>query len=209
MSRSARMAILGGTFDPIHNGHLAVAEEVRSKLGMDEIVIIPAGRPRLKQDHYVTPASHRLAMVELAVKDHAVFRVSTVEIDSPGPTCTVDTLETIRRQQNSSVDIYFLLGSDALRDLPRWKKPRRLLELCYLVVFSRPGSPLPPLEGLETFVPGISTRAIQIEVPQVDISATDIRLRVARREPITGMVPAAVERYIHEHGLYRDLDSRG
>lgn len=198
------IGIFGGTFDPIHNGHLAVANGVQAAMHLQRIIFIPTGQPWLKKDLVVSPARHRIEMVRLAIAGKDVFELSTIEVERPGPSYTVETLEVLRRQLGPEVDLFFLLGSDALADFPRWKEPHRVIEMCRLVAFSRPGFRLPPLEQFEEKVPGISERLIFAEAPVIDVSATEIRSRAAVGLSIEGMVPPAVGQYIREKQLYRE-----
>jgi nicotinate-nucleotide adenylyltransferase len=208
------IGVLGGTFDPIHLGHLAAAEEVRAKLGLVEVLFVPAGHPWLKvdkstrplgtlrADRSISPAKHRVEMVKLAIAGYPHFKLSTCEVDRPGPSYAVDTIGILQQQLGTEARLFFLLGSDALSELPQWKEPSRLIQICHLVAFTRPGFALPPLESLESAIPGLSQHVTFVEVPQVDISATQIRNRVSRGASIHGLVPQAVERYILEQGLY-------
>ena len=197
-----RVGIFGGTFDPIHLGHLAVARSIQSSLGLDNVVFVPAGQPWLKADTPVSRVEDRVQMLRLALARRRALELSTIEADRPGPSYTVDTMETLQRQLGSDADYFFLLGSDALMDIAKWKEPQRLIQLCQLVAFARPGFGLPTMEALEVAVPGISMRVVFAEVPQVNIRATDIRRRIAEGRCIQRLVPRAVERYILEHGLY-------
>ena len=131
----AQIGILGGTFDPIHEGHLMIAESARECLRLDKVIFMPAGRPWLKSDRAVTDPAHRLAMVELAIEDNPRFEVSTMEIERPGPTYTVDTLTELRRRMGGA-DLYLILGMDSVRELGRWHRPERIFELCALVAVS-------------------------------------------------------------------------
>jgi len=196
--------VFGGTFDPIHRGHLVVAEEMRAKLGLVEVLFIPTGQPWLKSNRAVSPAKQRLEMVRLATRVNPHFKVSTIETDRSGPSYTVDTMEVLRRQAGDEAELWFFLGSDVLAELPKWKEPLRLIQLCRLAAFARPGFPLPPLEPLELAIPGLSQRVTSVEVSQIDISASEIRRRVAQGVSIHDLVPEAVEGYIEEHGLYRE-----
>jgi nicotinate-nucleotide adenylyltransferase len=198
-----RVGIFGGTFDPIHLGHLAVARSIQSSLGLDNVIFIPAGQPWLKADTPVSRVKDRVQMLRLALARRRAFELSTIEADRPGPSYTVDTMETLQRQLGSDVALFFLLGSDALEDIPKWKEPQRLIQLCQLVAFARPGFGLPTMEALEAAMPGVSQRVVFVEVPQVNIRATDIRRRIAEGRSIQRLVPRAVERYILEHGLYK------
>jgi len=202
------IGVLGGTFDPIHLGHLAVAEEVRTSLGLAEVLFVPAGQPWLKvdktlrADRSIAPAKQRVEMVKLAIVGNPHFRLSTCEVDRPGPSYAVDTIDILHQQLGTEAKLFFLLGSDALSELPQWKEPSRLIQICHLVAFTRPGFALPPLEPLESAIPGLSQHVTFVEVPQIDISATQIRNRVSRGASLHGLVPQAVERYILEQGLY-------
>jgi nicotinate-nucleotide adenylyltransferase len=198
-----RVGVFGGTFDPIHLGHLAVARSIQSSLGLDNVIFVPAGQPWLKADTPVSRVKDRVQMLRLALARRRAFELSTIEADRPGPSYTVDTMETLQRQLGSDADLFFLLGSDALMDIAKWKEPQRLIQLCQLVAFARPGFGLPTMEALEAAVPGVSQRVVFVEVPQVNIRATDIRCRIAEGRSIQRLVPRAVERYILEHGLYK------
>lgn len=196
------IGVFGGTFDPVHHGHIAAAQKVKSVLGLETIFFVPAGQPWLKADVEVSSARHRVEMVRLAIAGKRYFQVSTTEVDRSGPSFTVDTIEVLQRQLGAAAKLCFILGSDALSDLPRWKEPSRLIQICQLVAFTRPGFVLPPLDWLESAIPGISEHVTFVEVPQVSVSASDIRRRVAQGASIRRMVPRAVEKYILDHGLY-------
>ncbi len=196
------IGVFGGTFDPIHRGHIAAAQKVKSVLGLETILFVPAGQPWLKADVPISSARHRVEMVRLAIAGKRYFQVSTTEVDRPGPSFTVDTIDILQRQLGSGAKLSFILGSDVLSDLPRWKEPSRLIQICQLVAFTRPGFAPPPLEWLESSIPGISKQVTFVEVPQVNVSASDIRRRVAQGASIRRMVPRTVEKYILDHGLY-------
>ena len=195
------IGVFGGTFDPIHIGHLIVAEEVRIKFGLGEVIFVPTGQPWLKANRPVSSAVHRLEMVRLAINTNPYFKLSTIEVDRPGISYTVDTMAILQQQLGAEARFLFLLGSDALAELPQWKEPSRLIQMCRLVVFTRPGAVL-SLQSLESAIPGISQRVIFVDVPQIDISATQIRQRVAQGASIRYIIPETVERYILEHKLY-------
>ncbi|MBM4443701.1 MAG: nicotinate-nucleotide adenylyltransferase [Chloroflexi bacterium] len=199
-----KAGVFGGTFDPIHLGHLGAAEATRRVLGLDRVIFIPAGLPWLKTGVTVSAAHHRLEMVRLALAGCSHFELSRMEIDRPGPSYTVDTVRALRREMGQDTGLFLLLGSDALGDFPRWKEPERLMEICRLAAFSRPNIALPPLDRLERAVPGISGRIDFVEIPQVDVSATEIRRLITLGESIGHLVPRAVEGYIVEHDLYAD-----
>ena len=203
MKRSpGRIGVFGGTFDPIHLGHLRVARSVRFTLGLDRMLLVPAGQPWLKAGTPVSAVADRVEMVRLAIGRRKDLELSTIEAERPGPSYAVDTMEALLGPAPAGPDLYFLLGGDALADIARWKDPRRLIRLCRLVAFARPGGRLPDVQALEAAVPGISQRVVLVEVPQVDVRATEIRCRVAQGRSIRGLVPRAVERYILERGLY-------
>jgi len=197
-----KIGILGGTFDPVHYGHLVAAEDLRQKLGLEEVLFVPAGQPWLKEGMDISRAEHRLEMVLLATASNPHFNVSTVELERPGPTYSVDTIIELKASLSARAELYFMVGYDALAELPRWKEPARLLELCQVVGFGRPGHEEIDLHELDAAVPGASERIMVVDVPQIDISATDIRRRVARGLSIRYLVPEEVERYIAQNGLY-------
>ena len=198
------MGVLGGTFDPVHIGHMAMAEEARQRLKLDEVLFVPAGRPWLKVDKHISPARHRVNMVCLAIDGRPFLRLSKMEIERAGPTYTVDTIAQLKGQIGASDELYFILGWDNLEDLPRWKEPARLISICRLVAVTRIGSPVPDLDALEATVPGLSKRLIMLDKPEIDISASVIRRRVSRGLSIEHLVPQAVAGYIAEQGLYRE-----
>ncbi len=197
------IGLFGGTFDPIHLGHLIAAETVRESLNLTNVIFIPAGQPWLKADSHVTAGEHRLRMVELATKCNPYFEVSALEMDRPGPSYSVDTVAFLRSKIGPHAGLYFIAGADALAELPRWKEPARLSGLCRIVGINRPGSPPPDLTVLEAAVPGIAARIQFMDVPQIDISSTRIRERVKNCLSIHYLVPPEVEQYIFEHRLYR------
>ena len=199
-----KTGILGGTFDPVHIGHMAMAEEARRRLELDEVLFIPAGRPWLKVDKHISPARHRVNMVRLAINGRPHLRLSKMEIERAGPTYTVDTIAQLKGQIGAADELYFILGWDNLEDLPRWKEPARLISLCRLVAVPRAGSPVPDRDALEAAVPGLSERLIMLDKPEIDISASVIRQRVSRGLSIEHLVPEAVAGYIEEQGLYRE-----
>jgi len=198
------IGVLGGTFDPIHMGHLIIAEEVRARLDLAEILFVPAGQPWLKLNNAnaISPAEHRLEMVRLAIADEPAFKLSTMEIDRPGPTYTVDTMAELRSQIGAEGKLYFVLGWDNLNQLPRWRQPQRLVELCRLVPVRRVGFASPDLDSLEAAIPGLAKSLVMLDTPQIEISASEIRQRVARGLSIHQLVPEPVERYIIEKRLY-------
>ncbi len=194
--------VLGGTFDPIHNGHIIVAEEVRARLNLAEVLFVPAGQPWLKVDSPILAAEHRVQMVRLAIGDEPCFKVSTMEVDRAGLSYTVDTITELQAQLGAGDELFFILGWDNLAQLPKWREPSRLIEMCYLVAVPRPGYPLPDLDSLEAVIPGLSQRVILLDKPEIDIGATEIRERVTRGLSIRHLVPKPVDEYIRKHKLY-------
>lgn len=195
------IGVMGGTFDPVHLGHLIIAEDVRVKLALAGIVFVPAGRPWLKEDRSITPARHRVEMLRLAIASNPFFSLSRIEVDRPGPSYSVDTLPQLKLQLGSDAVLYFILGSDALAEFARWKEPQKLVEICELVVVPRPGVRT-SLKALEKAVPGISQHVTALDTPEIGISSSDIRLRVSRGLSIRYLVPEAVEDYIEQKKLY-------
>jgi len=195
------IGVLGGTFDPIHIGHLLVAEEVAARLDLSRILFVPAGQPWLKANNAISLAEHRLEMVRLAIAGKPGFELSTIEIERPGPTYTVDTIAELQAQLGGD-ELFFILGWDNLIQLPQWHQPARLIEMCRLVAVPRVDFPLPDLASLEKELPDISERVILFDKPRIDINASEIRRRAAQGLSIGELVPAPVERYIKEHGLY-------
>ena len=197
------IGVLGGTFDPVHVGHIAIAQAAREQLKLSQVLFVPAGVPWLKGHRDITPAERRVEMLELAIAPYPSFLVSRVELERPGHSYTTDTLEQLKREFGEDANLYFILGVDALSDLPLWHQPQRIIELCHLVGARRPGSRPPDIESLEGSLPGISQRVIILDNEPVDASSSVIRERVADGLTIEGLVPDAVARYIEEHGLYR------
>ena len=196
------IGVLGGTFDPIHNGHIIVAEVTRFWLNFDEVLFVPAGQPWLKEGSSILAAEHRVQMVHLAIANEPCFKLSTVEIDRAGPSYTVDTIAELQAQVGSGDELFFILGWDSLAKLPQWREPSRLIKMCHLVAVSRPGYPCPALNSLEAVIPGLSQRLILLDKPEVDIDATEIRKRVAQGLSIRHLVPEPVDGYIRQHKLY-------
>jgi len=202
-----RMGLIGGTFDPIHYAHLAAAEEVYAALGLTEMVFIPAGQPPHKSGQQCTESYHRLAMVQLAIASNPHFRLSRVEIDRQGPSYLVDTLHILHDQWGPDTELFFVIGWDSLEEFHTWYKAADILaQLTGLVVVKRPGyeEDIGYNKELETRLPGITQRLVVVPAPQLAISSTDLRRRVAEGRPIKYQTPEAVERYIIEHGLYRE-----
>jgi nicotinate-nucleotide adenylyltransferase len=198
-----RVGVLGGTFDPPHKGHLAVASEARTMLDLSTVIFVPAGQPWLKSEMTVSPSEDRFEMVRLAIAPYPYFTASRIEIDKQGPSYTAETLERLKAEMESQTQLYFLMGWDCFSQLPRWYRAEKILSLCRLAAVPRPGYSRPDLEALESDIPGISRRVEWLDMPLVDVSATDIRARVSEGRSIADLVPEAVERYIREAGLYK------
>lgn len=193
-----RTGIFGGTFDPIHVGHLAAIEAARRQLALDVVLVVPAGSPRLKARRPAARGVHRLEMAKLAAAPCPGVAVSDIEIRRPGPTYTVDTLEGLAPGR----ELVLLLGADALRQIGQWHRPSRVFELSRPAVLARPGQPDTGVAALEAVDPGAG--AVVVEGPLLDISSTEVRRRVREGLSVADTVPALVARYIADHGLYRD-----
>ncbi|MCS7250862.1 MAG: nicotinate-nucleotide adenylyltransferase [Anaerolineae bacterium] len=197
-----RLGLLGGTFDPPHYGHLVLAEQARIQLDLDRVLFIPAAQPPHKPATEVTPIQHRLNMLARAIAGNPFFELSRADIDRPGPHYTVDLLAQLQIAY-PDVEFFFLMGSDSLVDLPRWREPYRLIQMAWLAVMPRPGYAVHMLL-LEQALPGISKRLIWLDAPFLDISSQDLRRRVGSGGSIRYLVPPDVEIYIYTHGLYRN-----
>jgi nicotinate-nucleotide adenylyltransferase len=194
-----RVGLLGGTFDPVHLGHLILAEEARNALDLALVLFIPAGNPWRKADRTITAPEHRLAMLELAVARNDGFGVSDIELRRAGPTYTADTLEALAAERLDD-EFFFLAGSDALADMANWHEPERIVKHATLAVAPRD---VQEANAVILNIPGIKAHIVTFAMPRIDISSTDIRARVAAGHGIRYLVPSAVERYIGEHALYR------
>ena len=195
-----RVGVMGGTFDPVHHGHLVAASEVAHRFYLDEVVFVPTGQPWQKDDRHVSPPEDRYLMTVIATASDPRFRVSRVDVDREGPTYTVDTLRDLRAEYAAtSVDteLFFITGADALASIGSWRDSDEVLDLAHFVGVTRPGHPLTAHglpEGSVTLV----------EVPALAISSTDCRVRVAAGAPIRYLVPDGVLEYVAKRGLYRD-----
>ncbi len=200
-----RIGVLGGTFDPIHIGHLVAAEETRVRLALQRVIFVPAGLPPHKLHLEVTPTQHRLKMVQLAIADHPHFALSRVDADRFGPSYTVDTIELLRDEYGPQAEFHFIMGSDSLAELLTWHRPERLIRLCRIVALTRPRHRI-DLEELEGLLPGAIARVQLLDMPLLQISGTDLQRRVRMGLSIKYLVPSAVEAYIYQHGLYQDRE---
>lgn len=198
------IAIMGGTFDPIHHGHLVTAEAVRHRFKVDKVVFMPAGHPAHKDNRQVTHNEHRYLMTVLATMRNENFEVSRIEIDRPGVTYTIDTIEELKKICRPDVRLYFITGADAIHQIMTWKEPERLLAMCDFVAVTRPGYQKNKLfEEIGEIREKYASRIHYMEVPALAISSSDIRNRALKGEPIKYLLPQEVEDYIHKFGLYQ------
>ncbi|HSW09417.1 MAG TPA: nicotinate-nucleotide adenylyltransferase [Bacillota bacterium] len=198
-----RLGIMGGTFDPIHLGHLVAAEAAREQFDLEQVLFVPARLPPHKQDREITPAEQRHAMVLLATANHPRFVASRVELDRPGPSYTVDTLRFFRAT-HPRARLYFITGADALMELDTWKDPEELLRLCHMIVVSRPGCDRERLrEKAADLQRRMSCHIEELAAPALAISSRDLRQRVAEGKSLRYLVPREVRDYILKHRLYR------
>lgn len=199
--------VLGGTFDPIHYAHLAIAESVRESLSLAGVLFVPAGMPPHKPDRTVTPVADRVEMVELAIADNPAFRLSRAEVDRPGRSFAVDTIEQLRThpvdERAAAAGYVLIVSSEALAGLPAWRRPQRLLELCRIAVVPRYGHPALGRTWAAEHFPGQEDRILFLDGPDLGISASDIRGRASQGRSIRYLVPPPVERYVRERRLYR------
>lgn len=193
VTRAPRIGVMGGTFDPIHHGHLVAASEVAQSFDLDEVVFVPTGEPWQKAD--VTESEHRYLMTVIATASNPQFTVSRVDIDRAGPTYTIDTLRDLQRERPGA-DLFFITGADAVAQILGWRNHQELWDLAHFVAVSRPGHVL-TTEGLPT------DDVSQLEIPALAISSTDCRARVRRGHPVWYLVPDGVVQYIAKHHLYR------
>lgn len=196
-----RLGVFGGTFDPVHLGHLIVASELQHALRLDRVLFVPAARPPHKTDRDIVDDRHRLAMLRLALADDPTFDLSTVELDRSGLSYTVDTLAELA-VGHAPATLVFLMGADSLRDLPTWYRPERIAALAELGVAARPGVDV-DLDAVVRAVPEVRGRVTVVPIPLIGIASSDIRRRIAFGEPIRYHVPTAVEDYILSHRLYQ------
>jgi nicotinate-nucleotide adenylyltransferase len=197
-----RIGIYGGTFDPVHHGHLVAATEVWSALHLDQLVFMPAGQPPHKRDLAISAAHHRVRMLELATAGRAQFALSALDLAPDHPSYTADLLAHLRDTWGAAHDLFFVMGEDSLRDFPRWYAPARVAALAQLAVVTRPNVTV-DLDTIVRAVPALAGRVHCVAIPQLDVASHDLRARVAAGRPIAYQVPAEVEAYIAQMGLYR------
>jgi nicotinate-nucleotide adenylyltransferase len=194
------LGVFGGTFDPIHIAHLAVAESARDALGLERVLFIPVREPPHKPGQSVTDAAHRLAMVDLAIAGNPAFASSRIELDRPGPSYTAETLETLAAE---TPDLTLILSAEAFVGLPTWHEPRRVLGLARLAVTPRDGYPAADVGFLAEHFPGVAAQVVFLDGPRLRLSASELRDRAAAGRSLRYLVPDAVTAYIGDHGLYR------
>ena len=195
--RHSRLGVMGGTFDPIHHGHLVAASEVTSLFHLDEVVFVPTGQPWQKPAEEVTIAEDRYLMTVIATASNPRFHVSRIDIDRGGPTYTIDTLRELHRERGPATDLFFITGADALGNILTWRDADELFKLAHFIGCTRPGHRLTD--------PGLPDGQVSlVEIPALAISSTDCRERVRRGEPIWYLVPDGIVQYINKRGLYRE-----
>lgn len=199
----SRVGIMGGTFDPIHLAHLAIAEAVREAFALDLVLFIPAANPPHKQGREVVDAYHRLMMTQLATYDNPAFHVSKQEMERVGPSYSLLTIRELRAQFGEAAELYFITGSDTINDLHAWYHVEELLQQCHFVGTTRPGAPVNEAEIIRQFGTLAKQRIHYLTVPQLDISSTSIRQKLRAGQSIRYLVPQPVEEYIQKEGLYR------
>jgi nicotinate-nucleotide adenylyltransferase len=195
-----RLGVMGGTFDPIHYGHLVTAEEALQQFGLDGVIFVPTGSPWMKEHEIVSPPEDRYLMTVIATASNPLFRVSRMEVDRDGPTYTVDTLRGLKAELGSETDLFFVTGADAVLEIFLWKDPSELFELAHFIAATRPGY---DIAGFSAHAPSKHPGITVMNVPALAISSTDIRARVAASRPIRYLVPEGVKSYIEKAGLYR------
>jgi len=204
MQRQQKIGIMGGTFDPIHYGHLYIAECSRYKFGLDKVLFIPSGQPVHKnRDNFLAPV-HRVGMTRLAIETNPYFELSTAEVDRPGPTYTVDTLEQLRKAGTGDEEYFFITGADAILEILTWKNLDRVFKLCRFIAVTRPGYSFKIMNRILKKLADQQRRQILFyETGGILISSTEIRQRIMQGEPVKYLVPESVEKYIELHNLYK------
>ncbi len=197
-----RIGIFGGTFDPVHNAHLLLAEQCREQCNLDEIWLVPAGSPPHKETKGITTGKQRREMLDFAIAGHPAFVIKDLELHREGPSYTVETLRQLK-DAHPDEEFFLIVGADSIRDLHTWRDPESILELATLIAVNRPNISLPDTTDLtEKFGEIVLSKILWITIPGMDISSTDIRKRVLENKSVRYMTPRAVEVYIHNHRLY-------
>ncbi len=196
-----RLGVFGGSFDPVHVGHLSLARACQIQAALDEVWFTPTAIQPLKKHGPQAPDADRVEMLRLAVEGEPGWRVCTLEVDRGGPSYTIDTLRQLY-EELPDAELYFLIGADAVRDVPKWREPAAFLQLATLLIVHRAGEPTPDLSALREL--SASERPpMVVEMPLVEVSSSEVRRRIAASEPIDGLVPESVANYIADRGLYR------
>lgn len=198
-----RLGIMGGSFDPIHNGHLGTAEALQEKLKLDEVLFIPAFISPFKQWKEAAPGTDRLAMVKLAIEGHPSWKATDMELKRTGVSYTYDTIEELKKQYGLEWELYFLTGADSVRELHKWYRIQDMLKLCTFVVATRPGYDARSKELKDKLIKNKLTNIIWVETPAIEISSTEVRAKVRNHESIDKFVPKAIVEYIRQRDLYR------
>jgi nicotinate-nucleotide adenylyltransferase len=201
-----RVGVFGGTFDPVHVGHLILAEQCRAQAALDQVLFVPAASPPHKQGRELTPFAHRVEMLTLAISGHPAFRVDELEKDRMGPSYTVETLTQLHERRPGD-ELFFILGSDSVRELHLWYQPHRILELATLLVVERPDSPGLTAAELKDRLQVSDVQMQHIEAPLIGVSSSDLRKRLAEGRSVRYIIPRAVEAYIEDKHLYRENQS--
>jgi nicotinate-nucleotide adenylyltransferase len=200
-STAPHIGVLGGTFDPVHLGHLILAEEARDQLGLSIVYFVPAGDPPHKRGRRLAPAEDRLRMIELAITGNDAFQASRADADRPGPHYTLDMVRIFQKQLPPGGELYFLMGYDSLAELPTWHRARELVAACHLVALTRHDVPL-DWDYLESQLPGVRQRVTLLDMPELEIASHQIQERIRTNRTIRYLVPDGVCEYIEDHGLY-------
>jgi nicotinate-nucleotide adenylyltransferase len=195
-----RLGVMGGTFDPIHYGHLVTAEEALHQFRLDGVVFVPTGRPWMKEHEAVSPAEDRYLMTVIATASNPLFQVSRMEVDRDGPTYTVETLRGLKAERGEETDLFFVTGADAVVEIFQWKEPQELFDLAHFIAATRPGY---DIAGFEAHAPTSTPDITVMNIPALAISSTDVRSRVHAGRPIRYLVPEGVKSYIEKAALYR------
>lgn len=208
-SLGRKIGIMGGTFDPIHFGHLVTAEAALASFDLNQVVFVPSGKPPHKKDYRVTDAEARYLMTVMAVATNAHFRVSRMEIDRQGYSYAIDTVKAFKELYGQETELFFITGADAILEILTWKNVEHLLGLCQFIAATRPGFDLEALDQVLIKLPALRGRLHFLEVPALAISSSDIRRRVSEGRPIKYLLPETVEHYIYKTGLYRERKKTG
>lgn len=201
--KSGKLALMGGTFDPIHFGHLVMAEAARIQFGFDQVLFVPSGKPPHKTGKYITSAIHRYMMTVLATMSNPYVHVSSFEIEREGPSYSIDTIKYFRGEYGPEVELYFITGADAMQEILTWKAVPELLQLCQFIAATRPGYCMSELEQVKAAIGPMGKERIHcVATPEIDISSTGIRERLKCGKSIKYLLPETVENYIYKQGLY-------